>query len=213
MDIDIIRDPVNIIKINNVFSDLENKAILEEIIYNKNKFTASEAGGVKNNKMRTNTVALYDDIYTGHREHSVLLGAVDNLFSSDKFIALLSSLPIPFRLFHETNTHETQVSRYSDTQKYDWHVDTRHPGTRILTLVYYVNSEPKKYSGGEIMFSNSPTYKGKLMEKNPDKILSTPENNTAYVFDSTTSHCVLPTVSSKDFKHSRFSANIWIGRK
>jgi Rps23 Pro-64 3,4-dihydroxylase Tpa1-like proline 4-hydroxylase len=213
VDINIIRDPVNIIKINDVFTKVENNAILEEMIYNEKTFQDSVTCG-KPTDMRNNTVSYYDNVYQDNRQNSALLTVVDSLFKSDEFQALMRSSPIPFRLFKDTNTHETQVSRYGDSgQKYDWHLDTINNHNRLITMVYYVNKEPKNYIGGEILFSNSPTYKGNLMEREPNKISFTPENNTAYIFDSATAHCVLPTKSPKKFDDGRFSVNIWIGTK
>jgi len=84
---------------------------------------------------------------------------------------LLSSSQIPLNEFNQTNVHETQVSRYGDSsQKYDWHCDSDNK-KRIITIVYYFHKEPKKYKGGEIELSRSPSAFGKIVDDNKGKDL------------------------------------------
>ena len=205
-------DPFLII-IRDVFTEEENKEILAEAIKNKKDFQESVIGGGKNKKFRNNTVAYYDEIYSQDRSFSKLLTKIEDLFRTDQFKEVLASSPDPVNRFSMSNRHETQVSRYGDEgQKYNYHVDAFADNRRDLTLVYYFNEEPKKYSGGEISFTKSPIFNGKKMDKSQKEITIKPENNMAVIFGGKTPHFVHPTKSPKTFNKGRFSVNCWIGR-
>tara|TARA_R110002051_G_C8726217_1_gene497340 strand:- start:1011 stop:1679 length:669 start_codon:yes stop_codon:yes gene_type:complete len=215
-DITINYYPVYSIVIRNVFSKEVNKAIFDEAIINKKKFKKAKVGGLKNDKVskttRNNLSAFYDVIYL-NRSGSILLKTVDDFFQNSYLSALLSSSPTPFNEFRETNTHETQVSRYGDSdQKYDWHCDSDDK-KRIITAVYYFHKEPKKYKGGEIELSRSPSAFGKIVDDNKDNIITIPpENNMMVIFAGNVSHRVKATESPKKFDLGRFSVNCWIGK-
>ena len=216
-DITINYDPVYYIVIRNVFPKEINKKILDEAISNKKNFNPSSVGGKENNiikKTRSNISSFYDEVYASDRTKSILLKTMDNFFSHSSIGAILSSSRIPLNEFSGTNVHETQVSRYgNDKQKYDWHCDSSDK-KRIITMVYYMNKEPKKYTGGEIQLSRSPCMFGKLVDDKKDNTITiTPENNMMVIFAGNDSHRVLQTTSPKKFEGGRFSVNCWIGKK
>jgi SM-20-related protein len=216
-DITITYDPVFSIVIRNVFPKEVNKKILDEAISNKKNFKTGKIGGSANTKVkqtiRNNLSAFYDVVYENNRSDSILLKTIDDFFSNSYFSAILSSSPTPFNEFIETNTHETQVSRYGDkNQKYDWHCDSSSK-KRIITVVYYFHKEPKKYKGGEIELSRSPTVFGKIVDGNKDNTITIPpENNMMVIFAGNVSHRVKSTESPKKFDLGRFSVNCWIGK-
>jgi len=140
-----------------------------------------------------------------------LLSALDGLFINPRFREILSTSPYPICDFTLTGTHETQVSRYGLSQKYNWHQDRFDNVRRHLTLVYYFFKEPKKWSGGELLLTDSPAYEGGLIDKHPKLEHITPENNMGVVFSSTVLHKVSKTKTTNKFSDGRFSSNIWIG--
>ena len=204
-----------VLKIENVFSKKINKEILDEAVGLKNHFFDAVLANNRNDKsVRSNTALYYDTHYKDKRYESVLLTNIDKFFSDNNLSSILSSSKFPIRTFRNTNSHESQVSRYGDNgQKYIWHVDnSNNSNSRIITFVYYFNVEPKKYKGGEIVFSSSPiTSESKLLDETMPQVKAIPENNVGYIFDSYTSHTVLPTTSPKSFKNGRFSLNCWLG--
>lgn len=214
MDIEVFFDPVFHIVINNMFEPEVNKKIMDEILSNENEFKgATLASGIVE-KYRNNTVAYYDMIYNKNRYDSELLKAIDSSFINPLITDMLASSPYPISEFPLTNYHETQVSRYGDdNQRYIWHIDRLGNSQRQLTLVYYANIEPKKYSGGELQLTNSPIYEDKTVIDKPEVKTITPKNNMGIIFGATTAHMVLPTKSSDKFEDGRFSVNCWIGRK
>jgi|TARA_R110002126_G_scaffold199249_1_gene346977 Rps23 Pro-64 3,4-dihydroxylase Tpa1-like proline 4-hydroxylase len=215
MKFEFIYEPVHVIIIRDIFTKKENKEILAEAVKNKKNFSDSfiSAGNVKD--FRNNKSAFYDNIYDECREKSKLLKRLDKLFSIDgRFRDMMVSSQYPMHLFGTTNYHETQVSRYGDGgQFYKYHIDSFNNNTRQLTAVYYFNEEPKAYKGGEIVFTRSPLYKGKVMDDNETPLTITPENNMMVIFGSHTPHTVLPTTSPKAFGKGRFSVNCWLGTK
>ena len=214
MEFEFIYDPVPLIIIRNIFTKKENSEILAEAIKNKKNFKLGTAIG-KNKKFRSNLMIDYDIIYNKDRTKSKLLNLIDKNFMNMKFKEILNSFVFPINLFGQTNFHESQVSRYGNQgQEYKYHQDSfAENNSRMITLVYYFNKEPKKYKGGEIQFTRSPISDGKIFDKNVTPITITPENNMMVVFSSKVAHTVLPTTSPKTFDSGRFSVNIWVGVK
>ena len=213
MEFEFIYDPVELIIIRDIFTKKENSEILAEAIKNKKTFKTGKIGGAGEKKsFRSNTSSYYDELYAMDRTKSKLLEIISKVFSNRKFEEILSSFTYPVNLFNDTNFHEIQVSRYGDKgQLYKYHTDS--DGTRIISLVYYFNKEPKKYKGGEIQFTRSPIYDGMTFNKNETPITITPENNMAVIFGSRVSHRVLATTSPKTFDSGRFSVNCWLGKR
>jgi|LWDU01.1.fsa_nt_gi Rps23 Pro-64 3,4-dihydroxylase Tpa1-like proline 4-hydroxylase len=212
MKFEFIYDPVPLIIIRDIFTKKENAEILAEVIKNKENFKPAIAIG-KIEEFRNNIISDYDMIYSQDRTKSILLTLIDKNFNNKKFIEIINSFVYPINLLGQTNTHESQVSRYGDQgQEYKYHIDSfAENNNRMITLVYYFHKEPKKYKGGEIQFTRSPIHDGKVMDKNETPITITPENNMMVVFNSKVAHTVLPTTSPKTFDKGRFSVNIWVG--
>jgi Rps23 Pro-64 3,4-dihydroxylase Tpa1-like proline 4-hydroxylase len=215
MKFEFIYEPVPVIIIRDMFTKKQNKEMLEEAISHKKDFRNSGTG-IDNvtTEFRDNKVAYFDDMYVHDRTKSKLLSHIQSMFSMDEFKNILSSAQYPINLFPSSTFHETQVSRYGDNgQKYGYHIDSFDNERRQLTIVYYMNEEPKKYKGGEILLTRSTISKGKVMDPNEEPIKIVPENNMAVIFGARVAHCVLPTKSPKTFSKGRFSINCWIGKK
>jgi Rps23 Pro-64 3,4-dihydroxylase Tpa1-like proline 4-hydroxylase len=212
-DIEVIYEPLPLLIIRNVFSKEENEIILKEAINNKEKYKNAITFGGKDNNFRSNKVAYYDEIYKDDRNKSVLLSKLDSLFTDETFGETLNSSPAPLNEFSKSNYHETQVSRYGDDgQFYKYHIDAANNDKRQLTMVYYMNTEPKEYEHGEIIFTKSPIVHGEVIDETQKEIIIEPENNMAVIFGSHTAHKVNPTISPEDFDKGRFSVNCWIGK-
>jgi len=214
MDIQIFRDPVYHLMIEDFFPIETNKHILKEAKKNEQSFQESITMGGKNPEMRTNIVCYYDEIYKEHREKSVLLTQFTKFFLHNKpFREILESSPYPFRRFTQTDHDETQVSRYGRNQEYKWHIDSGSINERLVTVIYYFNTEPQQWTGGDLSISNSPIFNGGLMEKNPKIKTIKPKNNLLLVISAFTPHRVKPTISPANFIDGRFSVNCWVGFK
>ena len=109
-----------------------------------------------------------------------------------------------FSLISQVNSSETQLSRYGKCEFYGIHKDNsiEIPQTRILTLVYYVNKEPAKFEGGDLIIYN---------EKLDENLRIKPKHNRAILFESKTKHAVDTVKLNGDFADGRFSVNCWLG--
>ena len=213
----------NVLTIENAFDKNTNNLILDEMINNEpNYIDAKISNEFDDKKTRNNLSCYYDTLYNNKRQNSALLRELDNLFQNTRFSTLVLSMDsFPFYLFTQTNTHETQVSRYGNSDNYyNYHVDTFGNFSRLITLVYYAHKEPKKYNGGEIVFSNDLLLEPELdsdiaqiSNNDQNKLVIEPKNNMLVVFSSFKPHSVLKTSSPENFQDGRFSANIWVGSK
>ena len=213
----IYRDPFAIV-IEDLFGSKITNKFLAEFTSLKSKFTdaaiaAGGAGGNSVNKeVRSNTVLYYDTFFQNRRSESVLLRETEGFIGSDWIKELLSCTNYPINLYNNTNYHETQVSRYGDSdQKYDWHIDRLgNSDTRLITFSYYVSQIPKKFSGGEIILSNGLLANHSIYGESNRHVFEV-KNDMLVIFDSRTPHCVMPTISPKRFQDGRFSIQMWIG--
>ena len=98
-----------------------------------------------------------------------------------------------YNLLRFTTSDRTKVSAYQNGDFYDWHVDSTKQG--LLTVLYMLNKEPKKFTGGNILL------KWDDIEK------SIPfENNTILIFPRDTPHKVKKIkLESNDFYDKRFT--------
>lgn len=218
MDIEVIREPVEILIVRNFLPKTTNKKIFEEIIKLKPHFKDASIGSDNNinKKMRDNKTLYIDEFFKGRREQSILLSNMDAIIANPHTHEMLYAMNPPISDINLTNYTETQVSRYGgESSHYLWHQDNIRGVSRHLTMVYYVFQEPKKFKGGDILFTNGVTNMGKLVPQKPEPgtISITPENNMAVFFGAKTSHMVTPTKSPKKWDYGRFSINCWIGMK
>lgn len=211
------RDPFAII-LEDVFDKDTLASIFTEIIANKSNFSdaliVQNGASVINKNFRSNHTAFFDQIYADDRTKSILLTETTKLIASDIVINLLNSAPYPFSNYAMTDTHETQVSRYGDTnEKYDWHIDRiGNDPSRIITISMYMYKEPQRFSGGEIVLSNGVLSNGKIYGET-NRLTYKPKNNSCVIFNSRTPHCVMPTTSPEVFEDGRFSIQLWIGKR
>jgi len=213
--ITIYRNPIYLIIIKNFFMKQVSQDILNEIEKDQDMFTEGSISTANriDKRIRSNIVYYPDTVYQKDRTQSVILTRIDEAIKHAYIHQLLSNAPSPICDLPMTNYSETQVSRYGDDQKYDWHVDTINSSRRWLSLVYYAFKEPREFEGGNICFTNGLTYDSKLVKQEPEpEILSIlPENNMAAIFGARTAHMVMPTKAPKNFMSGRFSINCWIG--
>lgn len=100
---------------------------------------------------------------------------------------------------------EFQAVAHQDGDYYRVHIDTamRKKGKRrLISCVYYLHSDPKAFSGGQLRLYS---INGKM------HVDIEPQNNRIVFFPSFYPHEVLPIrVGSKSFADSRFSITGWI---
>ena len=94
---------------------------------------------------------------------------------------------------------EPQITASNDGDYFRLHQDGGPDDTREISFVYFLHSEPRRFSGGELRI---------LTETVP------PCGDTLVLFPSTSPHEVLPlSLPSRAFADSRFTVNGWIHRQ
>ena len=135
---------------------------------------------------------------------------------------LMSFLPEALRVFNrapfDLSHIDVQVTASNDGDFFKVHNDNGHDEPpdiprREVSFVYYFNSEPKAFTGGNLRFYDAPD--GRI-ESSDDRRVRTvsPRQNTLVLFPSSYSHEVLPVkCPSRRFAHSRFTVNGWFIRQ
>lgn len=223
--ITVLDNPYCIV-IDNLFGPEKSNEIFNHIISLREHFEPAkivyEGSLTVDESYRKNMVCPIDYLYSidepewaakrEYRKQSPLLGAVDGLMEGKDMGIILKSAPLPICKFEEINVWETQISRYGeDRAHYEWHYDRVSNDDRLITLVYYVNMEPKKFQGGDLILSNGLSLGKEIVTTNPKENAIQPHNDRLVIFNSRTVHKVAPTVSSSKFEEGRFSVNIWAG--
>jgi Rps23 Pro-64 3,4-dihydroxylase Tpa1-like proline 4-hydroxylase len=94
---------------------------------------------------------------------------------------------------------EYQVAASNDGDYFRAHIDGGPDDTREITFVYFLHSEPRRFSGGELTIRSSTVVQ--------------PQGDSLVLFPSCSVHEVLPIrVPSGAFADSRFTVNGWIHR-
>ena len=223
--ITILDDPYCII-IDDLFGPEKSKEIFEHIVSLREYFHPAKITYEDHLKTdedyRKNVKCYIDALYKiddpdwnarrEYRKKSQLLGAIDGLVQSQDMGMILHSAPFPICKFRDVNAWETQISRYGyDKDHYEWHYDRLSNDDRMITLVYYVNMEPKKFQGGELVLSRGLSLGKKIITSNAKECTIEPKNDRLVIFNSRTVHRVASTTSSARFEEGRFSVNIWCG--
>ena len=208
--------PSPVLVIDDFLPQQEAEACFRECMDLRRLFRQSRVGAGRDNRVdpgiRNNLVAYLDQLYGEARQQSDILSCLDRRISSEECKALWHKGDLIFDAINYSNRRETTLSRYGRTDgKGDFYgrhqdtiFDTQNPDSiraRLVTLCYYMNREPKAYSGGDI-----------ALFKCEETLTVTPKHNRAIVFPSFTHHEVRPTVTENDeFESGRFSVNCWMG--
>ncbi|MCA8968205.1 MAG: 2OG-Fe(II) oxygenase [Planctomycetes bacterium] len=107
---------------------------------------------------------------------------------------------------------ELQVTASGDGDYYRMHTDADAESTRVLSFVYFLHSEPRRFSGGELRLFDDRLVRG---DSHADSsVLISPRQDMLVLFRSDSPHELLPVrVPTKEFADSRFTINGWVHRK
>lgn len=159
--------------------------------------------------IRANDVVMLDSVFSTDRRRSKLLTLIRQRVNSVECKALWHDGEWLFDIINFRTWDEAVLSRYGQCDFYGKHQDTvfnsSAPGQitrRIVTLVYYMNTEPEQFEGGAL-----------TLYKNGVDVTVTPKHNRAVVFPSFTLHRVGKVTLPPDapFSAGRFSLNNWMG--
>lgn len=191
--------------------------ILDEVTSLESSFQPAAFGAPTLHRpdLRSNLVCFTDKVYAApeERRRSRLLTAFDDLMKSGHVTRLLQSAPFPMSRFGDLNTWSAQVSSYRSGAFYSWHKDRAASDDRVVSMVYYVHSS--NIVGGELELG-SGVLTGPGVAAIARSTLIPPLHDRLVIFHSRALHRVRPvenTGASDEFRNSRFSINVWVGRK
>jgi hypothetical protein len=154
-------------------------------------------------KYRTNEVVYLDEVFRGDPQRSDILSIVKGKIWTDECRSLWHEGDYIFDIINYSTWQEAVISRYGNSDFYEKHQDTRwdHITYRLVTLVYYVNSTPAMFEGG-----NLKLWKGE------QSLQIEAKHNRAVMFPSFTLHEVEGVrLDSEKWEDGRFSLNYWLG--
>lgn len=105
----------------------------------------------------------------------------------------------------DVSNMEIQLTSHNDGEYYHWHTDsgTEETRSRVVTFVYYFHSQPRQFSGGELVLFDETG--GEEIEPVHDRLV---------MFNSRMKHEVkVVSCPSKQFEYSRFTLNGWVRRR
>lgn len=186
MEFDYYTEPVTFCIIRNYHSNEIRKSILKELdslkthLQDPGKTAAATdfSGEIK----KVNSGLFIDNFYKENHDKSSILRASRKLFT--ECIWDLKKSNWFYKYIERANQLSTLVSYYRAGDYYKSHEDDS-----ILTSIYYIWSEPKKFEGGDLYFGD---FKVPI------------ENNCLLVFPSCTEHQVKPVSGEGRWAISQF---------
>lgn len=181
----------------------EQNKIWQEIKENESKF---EAGLYKENnnevvsKVKNNVGFIVNNVYPNmidsHMRSMFHFKLFKNPECSNNFFEMKN--PIYLLLLQNKIDDYTKVSAYGNEDYYNWHIDLLEKG--LLTAVYMICKEPKKFTGGDFL----------IKWNNEEKIIPF-KNNTLLVFARNTLHKVSEIKMESDkFYDRRFTVQCFV---
>ena len=197
-----------IICIDEFMNEEDAQKVLQECIdlkkvYRPAKIFDGPNASKVNLQFRKNDVVYIRDIFRSAPERSDILALLKRKIWTKECKRLWHEGDYIFDIINYSTWQEAVVSRYGNCDFYKKHQDTRkdHITYRLVTLVYYVNTLPERFTGGSLIFGDSG---------NSLKIEA--KHNRAVIFPSFTFHEVENVrINSDKWEDGRFSINYWLG--
>jgi predicted 2-oxoglutarate/Fe(II)-dependent dioxygenase YbiX len=207
--------PAPILIIDEFLSSQDSADCLRECIDLEQSYVPASVGhGAERRQdptIRQNKVVKMDEVFGVDRSRSKILTALDSRTNDHDCMQLWNAGYHIFNIVSCANSTETILSRYGHCDFYGKHRDTLFNNAnqdavrrRLVTICYYMNTQPERFEGGEIKFYED----GK-------EVAIHPIHNRAVVFPSSIVHSVanVRLADSEPFSSGRFSINRWVGFK
>ena len=197
--------PFDILVLQDVYSDYEiQRMLLElEVIYSSNGLEDPLKSGTAlyddGTPMKKNKALFLDNVYSQeYRFISPILSYSETKLLSKEVKSEMYKINASHGILFNASSHNTLVSYYENFDHYDFHKDSA-----AYTFLSYIWKEPKKFSGGDIVF-----------DVNDQKILIEIQNNMAIIFPSSYSHAVTEVEMNEEYRnkmYGRFCITNFIG--
>jgi predicted 2-oxoglutarate/Fe(II)-dependent dioxygenase YbiX len=205
---DIFRPPFRlpVLCIDNFLPEAEAQTVLQICVGLKGAYVAGRVvDGTGSTKL--DTTARKNDVYfddVAETRLSDIRGILQRRIWTKECRKLWHEGYSIFDVINYATWHEVVASRYGEGGFYKKHHDTLKDDLiprRLITLVFYVNKEPRQFDGGAL-----------IIWSGADKTAIEPKHNRAVVFPSFAFHEVeVVRMNSAHWEDARFSLNFWIG--
>jgi len=198
MDVREFTEPRTHVIIKDFLTKDEQDVLWGEIKENKSKFTAGlykkDGKDEVHDDVKKNLGFDVTEAYPSMPNSLIRSMFYYRIFSDPKMQNIFSNEKSPiYNLLRFTTSDRTKVSVYQNEDFYKWHVDSTKQG--LLTVLYMMNKEPKKFTGGDFM----------IKWDGIEKFIPF-ENNTILIFPRDTPHKVKKIkMESDDFFDKRFT--------
>jgi Rps23 Pro-64 3,4-dihydroxylase Tpa1-like proline 4-hydroxylase len=209
MNVERLTFPAPILCIDDFLTDEDANSVFEECIGLKNVFMPAMVGDGGGSlkcdpTLRKNEVMYLSEIFRTAPERSRIVMAMKKGMSSEEASKVWKRDGLIFDILNYANNREAVVSRFGNCDFFAQHRDVvmgQNSPRRLVTLVYYVNTLPERFTGGSIVFRDGG-----------ESVKVQPRHNRAVVFLSSTLHEVEGVQLESDaWEHGRFSINLWAG--
>lgn len=155
---------------------------------------------------RDNETLSLDSMFEKKRHKSPTLEFLEQAITSQTFFTVMDKADSIFPILNQVTTSESMISRYGKCDFYGWHQDNDIGDMRekrVITVSYYINKEPIKFKGGNLLLRYDDGVKIKEV---------IPKHNRAIIFPSNKIHAVeYVDLSGKAWDEGRFSIQYWLG--
>lgn len=167
------------LRIDNFFSSQELNDVWEEIYFlsyrNKFELDTKTSKNLTTGELKSNKIGIWlDNVYT-NRKYGNFFKYYKKWMTHEAFNNLVST-SLFWRTLTQCNQDTTLLSYYEDGTYYKSHMDSSK-----FTQLFYTHKEPKKFSGGQIIFSDF-NYSQEI------------KNNTLILFPGWFEHEVKPVI-------------------
>ena len=159
---------------------------------------------ISRNVIRENDVIYMNETYKNKRQHSVILEYLHQAIQTQPFSQIITKQGF-FHILNHVNTSEAILSRYGMCDFYGWHTDTvkEYLTSRVVSLVYYLNEEPERFEGGDLIITGSTIHDYKAIKPKHNKLVIFQSEGTVHGVDTV-------KLPKGDFAGGRFSINFWL---
>jgi hypothetical protein len=186
MEFTYIEDGIDAIVIDNFYTEEQMEEIMLElkwltkpsIMLKEDKLSAAEDNG----KILTSKSGVFLETVFANWQHSALISHAMTQTNSQEFKDKLLEYNTMFKSLFHCNSRSHLVSYYENSDYYKSHTDAV-----FFTVLNYFNTEPKQFTGGEIVLKSCINNKEATIE---------PLHNRTVVILSSTLHEVKPIVST-----------------
>jgi len=137
-------EPIPYLLVKNYFEEKDVQSMLTELKFLTPKMKFEDGVNLPTKEHKKNTQIHLDDLYS-NRETSNILNTMNKIYTDSKLIQTLNNMSWFYDVWEYTNSDNTFVAYYEDSDYYKAHKDIA-----VISIMYWLWEEPKSFTGGNI---------------------------------------------------------------